>query len=163
LGETFGTGAEIFFNELSEDLSIPLGTFTSVFQAETFPILQCATILKTLYLGQREIYICSDSQAAIKALPKRKITFKLVWECREALTAISESHLVCLTLVPGHTGIQSNDRGDQLARQTSSQTFVGPETVLPILYSMVKTAIRDWAYSLMDNRWQDLTGCRQAK
>jgi len=28
---------------------------------------------------------------------------------------------------------------------------------------MVKTAIRDWAYSLMDNRWQDLTGCRQAK
>ena len=28
--ETFGTGAGIFFNELSEDLSIPLGKFTSV-------------------------------------------------------------------------------------------------------------------------------------
>ena len=162
-GETFGTGAGIFFNELSEDLSIPLGKFTSVFQAETFAILQCATILKTLDLGQREIYICSDSQAAIKALHKPKITSRLVWECREALTALSESHLVCLTWVPGHTGIQGNERADQLARQASSQTFVGPEPVLPIPYSMVKTAIRDWAYSLMDNRWQDLMGCRQAK
>jgi len=65
--------------------------------------------------------------------------------------------------VPGHTGIQDNERADQLARQASSQTFVGPEPVLPIPYSMVKTAIRDWAYSLMDNRWQDRTGCRQAK
>ena len=53
-GETFGAGVGIFFNELSEDLSIPLGKFTSVFQAETFAILQCATILKTLDLGQRE-------------------------------------------------------------------------------------------------------------
>ena len=65
--------------------------------------------------------------------------------------------------MPGHTGIQGNERADQLARQASSQTFVGPEPVLPIPYSIVKTTIRDWAYSLMYNRWQDLTGCRQAK
>jgi len=52
--------------------------------------------------------------------------------------------------VPGHTGIQGNERADKLARQASSQTFVGQEPVLPIPYSMVKTAFRDWAYSLMD-------------
>ena len=47
-----GTGAGIFFNGLLEDLYIPLGKYASVFQAETYAILLCASILKTLDLAQ---------------------------------------------------------------------------------------------------------------
>jgi len=38
-------GAGIFFNGLSADLSIPLGTYASVFQAETYAIMKFATVL----------------------------------------------------------------------------------------------------------------------
>jgi len=65
--EPRGTGAGNFFNGLSTDLSIPLGTRASVFQAETYAIMKCATVLQTLDLTNTCVYICSDSQAAITA------------------------------------------------------------------------------------------------
>jgi len=68
-----------------------------------------------------------------------------------------------LTWVPGHTGILGNERADQLARQASSEAFVGPEPALPISHIVIKTAMRDWAYRERDKRWQGLTTCRQAK
>ena len=52
-----GTGAGILFNGLSEDLYIPLGKYSTVFQAETYAILRCASILKTLDLPETPIYI----------------------------------------------------------------------------------------------------------
>ena len=70
---------------------------------------------------------------------------------------------VCLTWVPGHTGIPGNERADQLARLASSEAFVGPEPALPISHTVIKTAMRDWAYREGDKRWQGLTTCRPAK
>ena len=162
-GETSGTGAGVFFNGWSEDLSIPLGKDTSVFQAETYAVLRCGTVLKTLDLASKTIYICSDSQATIKALRKPKITSKLVRECRTVLNELAVSQPVCLTWVPGHTGIQGNERADQLARQASTQDFVGPEPALPISHTVVKTAIRRWVEKDIDTRWQALHTCRQTK
>ena len=36
--EPRGTGAGIYFNGLTEDMSIPLGKYATVFQAETYAI-----------------------------------------------------------------------------------------------------------------------------
>jgi len=76
--EPRGTGAGIYFNGLTEDMSIPLGKYATVFQAETYAIKQCALVLKILELTDEPIFICSDSQAAIRALHKPRITSKLV-------------------------------------------------------------------------------------
>ena len=58
-----------------EDI-IPLGRWTSVFQAEVIAINACAQkMLKDGIMGT-SIVICSDSQAALKALNKTEIISK---------------------------------------------------------------------------------------
>ena len=109
------------------------------------------------------VYICSNSQAAIRAIRKPRTTSKLVRECMVALDALAALHPVCVTWIPGHTGKQGNERADQLARQASGSTFIGPEPSLPISHTVVKTAIWDWACKQHHKCWQDLRTCRQTK
>ena len=90
--EPRGTGAGIYFDGLTEDMSIPLGKYATVFQAETYAIKQCALVLKTLGLTDEPIFICSDSQDAIRALHEPRITSKLVRECMEALNELAVYH-----------------------------------------------------------------------
>ena len=41
--------------------------------------------------------------------------------------------------------------------------FIGPEPALPISHTVIKTAIKDWAFKQNERRWQSLTTCRQAR
>jgi len=64
----------------------PLGTYTTVFQAEVYAICACA---KTLLMeSEASIAICSDSQASLMALRSSKIS-SLVAETIKALTELS--------------------------------------------------------------------------
>ena len=49
-----------------------------------------------------------------------------------------------LLKVPGHEGILSNERADELAKKGADTPFTGPEPVLGLPYSVVKRAIGDW-------------------
>jgi len=53
----------------------------------------------------KDIAILSDSQAAIKALSKAKITSKLVNEVRTALDKLAAFNKVTISCVPGHNNI----------------------------------------------------------
>jgi hypothetical protein len=72
-----------------EKLSFSLGQHTTVFQAEVYAIKAC--IDENLDMGYRcrNIYILSDSQAAIKALGKYQITANLVWYCHQSLIQLA--------------------------------------------------------------------------
>jgi hypothetical protein len=53
--------------------------------------------------------VCSDSLAALwdhKAPTERS---KLVWECQQAMCALSGWNKVILLWVPGHCGIEGNE------------------------------------------------------
>jgi ribonuclease HI len=54
----------------------------------------------------RNIYIPSDSQAAIKALGKYQITSKLVWDCHQSLIQLAKHNRVQLIWVLGHEDIR---------------------------------------------------------
>ena len=65
----------------------PLGTYTTVFQAEVYAICACAKIL--LMESEATIAICSDSQLALMALRSSKVTSSLVAETMRALEKLS--------------------------------------------------------------------------
>jgi ribonuclease HI len=75
----------------------------------------------------REIRICSDSQAALKALKAVRTTSLLVQQCQRMLNDISVRHVVGLFWVLGHAGIRGNEIADELARGGSVLNFLGPE------------------------------------
>jgi len=54
------------------------------------------------------VSMCSDSQAALKALQAIRMS-PLVQQCQKVLNDISTWHGVGLYCVPGHAGVQANE------------------------------------------------------
>jgi ribonuclease HI len=74
--------------------------------------------------------ICSDSQAALKALQATKTTFPLVQQCPRALIDISTHHSVGLFWVPGHSEICRNEIAYELPKEGTVYQVAGPEPAL---------------------------------
>jgi len=64
--------------------------------------------------------ICSDSQAAPKALEAAKVTSNLVAEVIEAVNKVSICDSVRLLWVPGHCRVFGNEVVDGLAKKAAS-------------------------------------------
>jgi ribonuclease HI len=124
-----GTGAGVYGQSANRRLSIPLGKHATVFQAEVYATLACVHEIGTQDQPEKYVSICSDSQAALKALQAAK-TSPLVRQCQQALNDISTRHAVGLYWVPGHAGVRGNEITDRLARNGSAQQFVGLEPFL---------------------------------
>jgi len=101
--------------------------YTSIFQAEVCAIGRCAEINLQRNYRDKDISILSDSQAALKALSKAKITSKLVNEVRTALDKLGAVNKLTIRLVPGHNNIPGNELADNLARKGAENPLIGPE------------------------------------
>jgi len=108
------------------------------------------------------VTICSDSQAALKALEGAKVTSNLVAEVIEAVNKVSICNSVRLLWVPGHCGIPGNETVDGLAKKVASTAFIGPEPVFGVPMCS-RAAARAWAQSEQQRLWTENTTCRQAK
>jgi ribonuclease HI len=118
------TGAGVYGQSVNRRLSISLGKHATVFQAEVYAILACVHEIGTQDRPEKYVSICSDIQAALKALQAAKTTSPLVRQCQEALNDISTRHTVGLYWVPGHAGVRGNEIADRLARHGSAQWLV---------------------------------------
>jgi ribonuclease HI len=58
---------------------------------------------------ERNIYIVSDNQAAIKALNNFQINSKLVCDCHQSLVELAKHTRVQLVWVLGHMGTDTNE------------------------------------------------------
>jgi len=114
---------------------------TSIFQAEVYAVMHGAQILDQFGVDNEQISICSDSQAALKALSNPRITL-LVWDCIVALNQLSSHNSVRLFWVSGHSGIYGNEQANQLAKAASFKSYVGPEPVLPVPTSVVQSQLQ---------------------
>jgi hypothetical protein len=97
------TGAGVISYGTRWKLSFNLVQYTTVFQAN-------------LDRKYRNIYILSDSQAAIKALDNYQIISKLVWDCHQSLLQLAKYNRVQLIWVSGHESIAGNENAAQLAK-----------------------------------------------
>nr|XP_012234564.1 PREDICTED: uncharacterized protein LOC105679230 [Linepithema humile] len=111
------------------------------------------------------IRICTDSQAAIKALGAPTITSRLVQKCRGVLNELAREREVTVTWVPGHSGIQGNECADQLAKAGSETTMVGPGPALGIPFCLGKGRIKEWLRREHLRHWrvESESKCRQAR
>jgi hypothetical protein len=91
-----GTEAEVCCHGTRRKLSFSLGQHTTAFQAEMYAIKACIDENLDKGYRNRNIYILSDSQAAIKALGKYQITSKVVWNCHQSLIQLARHNRVQL-------------------------------------------------------------------
>jgi len=89
-----GTGAGVYGQSANRRLSIPLGKHATVFKAAVYTILACAEEIATQDRPEKYVSICSDSQAALKALQAAKTPSPLERQCQQALDDISARHVV---------------------------------------------------------------------
>jgi ribonuclease HI len=139
-----GTRAKVYGQSVGRRLSVSLGKCATVFQAEIYAILACAYEIQTNDRPKKCVNICSDSQAALKALRAAKTMSPLVRQCQKALNDISTRYTVGLNGVPGHAGVRGNEIADKLARDGSVQRFVGPEPSLGVSRQNIRRKIRSW-------------------
>jgi len=94
-----GIGAGVYEQSVDRRFSISLGTHVTVFQVEVYAILDCVHEIETQDRPGKYDNVCSESQAALKALQAAKTSFPLVRECQKVLKDISTGHTVGLVLL----------------------------------------------------------------
>ena len=101
-----GTGTGVCGQSSGRRLNISLGKYAAVLQTEIYAILACVHDNQMNARPEKNVSICSDSQAALKALQAAKTTSPSVQQYRKALNYISTRHSVGLFRVPGYSGVQ---------------------------------------------------------
>jgi ribonuclease HI len=157
------TGSGIFGVRPNRSFSVPLGKYATDFQTEIYAVLQCACETIRRAYKHKRILIFSDSQAALRALIRPKVTSRLVAECLDALSALACLNEVTLIWVPGHCGIPGNEEADKLARQVSAMLLLGPEPALGIPRCSAREAVKNWTKRQHYNAWRDLPVHRHGK
>ena len=157
-------GAGVFCSSLGIESSFSLGKFCTIFQAEVFALIKCAELSLERNVSNSKIFICSDSQAAIKAIANPMSESKLITECKNKLLELSDrSNSISLTWVPGHSSIDGNEIADKLAKNGADGLFTGPEPALGLSFNMYSTWLKESNRNEHIRLWNNTSGCRQAK
>ena len=142
-----------------------LGEVATVFQSEVYAIMDCVAGLIQKETNRRSIVICSDSQAALKALANVETGTRMVRQCKERLNTLAGlGNRVKVIWCPGHRGIEGNERADRLANEGSDadRTAMDPRT--PVSTAVFKSNVREWIAGEWEKRWRDPdSGSRQTK
>jgi len=108
----------------------PLGTDTTVYQAEVFAVLQAAYTLAPMHVAEASIDIFVDSLSTVQALGSAVRGNQQMCECCMVLNSLALQHAVTLHWIPAHCGYLGNETADGLAKEAAETQFLGPEPVI---------------------------------
>lgn len=155
-------GAGVFSGNLGLSNSYKMPSYCTVFQAEILAVLKCSRAMEQMSLSGKQIRICVDSQAALKALAKVETRSSLVRECYDSLKALGTNNFVELYWVPGHRDITGNEEADKLAKMGASLDTDAIEAVSPPLQYLYRIA-EESTYKDSNLQWKNAKGCRVSK
>jgi len=156
-------GAGLYCDKLNVQRSIPLGNYASIFLAEIRAIIEGCHAIKESNITNEIVFICSDSQAALKALSSVEMKSALTLECWELLNNLASDNRIDLLWVPAHSNIDGNEKADELAKKGALSKFIGPEPVIGTPYSNIRRKITTLRSKMFVSHWNNLPSCRQAK
>lgn len=112
-----------------------------------------------------QIYIYTDSQAAIMALSAPSINSKTVLTCHETLNTATSFANIHLQWIKAHMGNPGNELADSLAKTgaTTPLPEVGPGPFGPIPHSFLKRFLRIHLMDAWEESWIHREPCRQTK
>ena len=140
----------------------PLGTGTSVFQAEVFALKKAAEHLYNTGVRDRRVRIYSDSRAALLALKSSKVSSHVVEQTMMALNLLAVDNDVTLCWVKAHVGHEGNERADRLAKEATEADFVEPSAPLES-NKVLREDLREKVVAHWQDLWTNLGMCRQTK
>ena len=140
-----------------------LGKLSTVFQAEITGITAVCMELLQSEIGNREVMIFCDSQAALLALANPEIKSNVVLECANQLDILGERTSVTLSWIKAHVGTEGNEEADSLAKEGGARCEEGPEPFLPVPQTVLNSKMREFFERLWNTRWNALDTCRQTK
>ena len=97
------------------------------------------------------------------ALKSFQCRSKPVWECIQSLAQRCQRNQVNLYWVPGHCGVDGNEKADALARLGSSTHFIEPEPFYEVSSSALKMELTSWENRKIELNWRCSAGALQAK
>ena len=156
------SGIGVFTDSPNEELSLPTGNFASIFQCEIYAIIKAAQLIES-NCAITSATICSDSQAAIRAILSHKSNSKLVRECQILLDKLAKKIQIKLIWVPGHNDIPGNEKADSLAKAGAESVAMGPEPILGCAPDKPVAEIASWLNSTSRRTWLATASRRQTK
>ncbi|KAJ8914517.1 hypothetical protein NQ315_002790 [Exocentrus adspersus] len=142
---------------------IEQGAGAGIYGAEVAAIQGCAREIIGQGAARQSIAICSDSQAALKAIGSMQVCSRLVWDCVKALQELGSRNKLTLAWVPGHKGHKGNEEADRLAREGAGRALIGPEPFCGIAKTHVRASIDEWMDGKSREWWRKLPQQRQVK
>jgi hypothetical protein len=130
-------------------------------QAETIAIKLCAEEMLQREITNRNIFVFSDSQAALMAIAKSTVSNKTVKECIDSLNRIGEHNNLVISWVPGHSNVTGNERADELANEGANMANISIET--PIPGTIRRMQIRNRGEKLFKDLWNKNRGLKHSK
>ncbi|KMQ82538.1 lian-aa1 retrotransposon protein, partial [Lasius niger] len=149
-------------NDAFSCIQVHLGDLATVFQAEVLAILRLAQELIWSGVTGQEIFIFSDSQAAIFAIASLEKRSHSVQQCTEFLNSLSTLNSVQLVWIPGHSGYAGNECADKVAKEASLASTFGPGPFCPIAYCVLRGQVKRWIFSAHKLYWANRSDCRQS-
>lgn len=158
-----GTGIGIYGPNQNHRSFMSLGNTPTIMQAEAIAIDVCARECLNRHLNGAHIYICSDSQAVLKAVRAYSHGSWTVWECRRSLSQLAKNNSLTLMWVPGHEGIEGNEVADELAKRGANAIPFGPEPFCGLPTAHRREVVQKWEEDKRRTYWNNVPGLRQSK